>query len=31
MTGEDVMAANSETDQLRQQLLHAQRLSTVAP
>jgi signal transduction histidine kinase len=29
MTGEDVMAAHSETDQLRQQLLQAQRLSTV--
>src|SRR6516164_2256705 len=29
MTGEDVMAPASETDQLRQQLLHAQRLSTV--
>src|ERR1700676_255975 len=29
MTGEDVMAASKEADQLRQQLLHAQRLSTV--
>lgn len=29
MTGEDVMVPASETDQLRQQLLHAQRLSTV--
>ncbi len=29
MTGEDVMAPASETDQLRQQLLHAQRLSSV--
>jgi signal transduction histidine kinase len=29
MTGEDLMVAGSETDQLRQQLLHAQRLTTV--
>jgi signal transduction histidine kinase len=29
MIGQDVMAANSETDQLRQQLLQAQRLSSV--
>jgi signal transduction histidine kinase len=29
MTGEDVMAPNAEADQLRQQLLHAQRLSSV--
>jgi signal transduction histidine kinase len=29
MIGEDVMAAGSETDQLRQQLLQAQRLSSV--
>jgi signal transduction histidine kinase len=29
MTGEDVMVPSSETDQLRQQLLHAQRLSSV--
>src|SRR5467141_1945807 len=29
MTGEDVMVPNSETDQLRQQLLQAQRLSSV--
>jgi signal transduction histidine kinase len=29
MTGEDVMVANPEADQLRQQLLHAQRLSSV--
>jgi signal transduction histidine kinase len=29
MTGEEVMAATKEADQLRQQLLHAQRLSTV--
>ncbi|HZU36430.1 MAG TPA: ATP-binding protein [Gemmataceae bacterium] len=29
MTGEDVMVSPSETDQLRQQLLHAQRLSSV--
>src|SRR4051794_18673491 len=29
MTGEDLMVASSETDQLRQQLLHAQRLSSV--
>jgi signal transduction histidine kinase len=29
MTGEDVMAPGSETDQLRQQLLQAQRLSSV--
>jgi signal transduction histidine kinase len=29
MTGEDVMVPTSETDQLRQQLLHAQRLSSV--
>src|SRR5438105_11250011 len=29
MTGEDVMVSHSETDQLRQQLLHAQRLSSV--
>jgi signal transduction histidine kinase len=29
MTGEDVIIAASETDQLRQQLLHAQRLSSV--
>jgi signal transduction histidine kinase len=29
MTGEDVMVPSTETDQLRQQLLHAQRLSSV--
>src|SRR4051812_37341539 len=29
MTGEDVMVPHSETEQLRQQLLHAQRLSSV--
>ena len=29
MTSEEVMAVNREADQLRQQLLHAQRLSTV--
>src|SRR5438132_11659396 len=29
MTGEDVIIAPSETEQLRQQLLHAQRLSSV--
>ena len=29
MTGEDVIVARSETDQLRQQLLQAQRLSSV--
>ena len=29
MIGEDVMAANTEADQLRQQLLQAQRLSSV--
>src|ERR1700687_5135464 len=29
MIGEEVMDAASETDQLRQQLLHAQRLSSV--
>jgi signal transduction histidine kinase len=29
MTGEDVMAPTTETDQLRRQLLHAQRLSSV--
>src|SRR5437588_12419639 len=29
MTGEDVVIVASETDQLRQQLLHAQRLSSV--
>jgi signal transduction histidine kinase len=29
MTGEDVMVPSSEADQLRQQLLHAQRLSSV--
>ena len=29
MTGEDVLAPPSETDQLRQQLLQAQRLSSV--
>src|SRR6266478_3777574 len=29
MTGADVMNAPSETDQLREQLLHAQRLSSV--
>src|SRR3712207_8043648 len=29
MTGEDVMVPNTETDQLRQQLLRAQRLSSV--
>jgi signal transduction histidine kinase len=29
MTGEDVMVPRTETDQLRQQLLHAQRLSSV--
>src|ERR671936_573078 len=29
MTGEDVMVPSSETDQLRQQLMHAQRLSSV--
>src|SRR5262249_3226511 len=29
MIGEDVMAAHSETDQLREQLLRAQRLSSV--
>jgi signal transduction histidine kinase len=29
MIGEDVMAPNSEADQLRQQLLHAQKLSSV--
>src|SRR5215831_8898914 len=29
MTGEDVMAPNPEADQLRQQLLQAQRLSSV--
>src|SRR5215468_3852016 len=29
MTGEDVMVPGNETDQLRQQLLHAQRLSSV--
>src|SRR5437588_4012819 len=29
MTGEDLMAPPSETDQLRQQLLHAQKLSSV--
>jgi signal transduction histidine kinase len=29
MTGQDVMAPSSETDQLRQQLLQAQRLSSV--
>ena len=29
MTGEDVIVAPNETDQLRQQLLHAQRLSSV--
>ncbi len=29
MTGEGVMVPHSETDQLRQQLLHAQRLSSV--
>src|SRR5438128_6811773 len=29
MTGEDLMTPQSETDQLRQQLLHAQRLSSV--
>jgi signal transduction histidine kinase len=29
MTGEDVMVPTTETDQLRQQLLHAQRLSSV--
>jgi signal transduction histidine kinase len=29
MTGEDVMVPRSETEQLRQQLLHAQRLSSV--
>src|SRR5262245_26612921 len=29
MTGEDVMLPRSETDQLRQQLLQAQRLSSV--
>ncbi len=29
MTGEDVLAPHSETDQLRQQLLQAQRLSSV--
>lgn len=29
MTGEEVMTSNSETDQLRQQLLQAQRLSSV--
>src|SRR4051812_21845195 len=29
MIGEDLMAANKEAEQLRQQLLHAQRLSTV--
>ncbi len=29
MTGEDVMVSSSETDQLRQQLLQAQRLSSV--
>jgi hypothetical protein len=29
MIGEDVMAATSETEQLRQQLLRAQRLGSV--
>src|SRR5262245_23703995 len=29
MTAEDLMAPNTEADQLRQQLLHAQRLSSV--
>src|SRR5262245_24300358 len=29
MTGEDVMVSRSETEQLRQQLLQAQRLSSV--
>jgi signal transduction histidine kinase len=29
MTGEELMAASTETDQLKQQLLHAQRLSSV--
>jgi signal transduction histidine kinase len=29
MTGEEILAPSSETDQLRQQLLHAQRLSSV--
>ena len=29
MIGEDVMVPRSETDQLRQQLLHAQKLSSV--
>src|SRR5947207_3375681 len=29
MTGEDVLVPNSETDQLRQQLLQAHRLSSV--
>ena len=29
MIGEDVMVSNAETDQLRQQLMQAQRLSSV--
>src|SRR5205085_7326897 len=29
MTGEDVMLSSTEADQLRQQLLHAQKLSSV--
>src|SRR6516162_1936503 len=29
MTGEDVLLSTTEADQLRQQLLHAQRLSSV--